>query len=81
MHYFSLKGASILPTHVKLYTFAQLRSMKNVQTLMYSSGTNKYIWKYIEKMDDSNNTIVGTGAHKKDTLVTGTQYKSRCIQL
>ena len=44
---------SINPTHdrkmspVEGYTFVQLRSMQNVENLLYSPGANKYICIYI----------------------------------
>ena len=39
-------------------TFSQLRSMKSVQSLMYSPGTKKYICKYIGKIDENNRIVV-----------------------
>ena len=59
---------------VEGYTFAQLRSMQNVQTLMYSPGTNKYICKYIGKMDENSYNVVSTDDHKNGTLVTETSF-------
>ena len=58
------------PTHdrnispIKGYTFTQLKSMQNVQTLMYSPGANKYICKYIGKVDYIKYTAASTDAHK-----------------
>ena len=68
------------PTHdrnmspVEGYTFSQLRSMQNVQCLMYSVGANKYICKYIGKMDENNYTVVSTDAHKNGTLISQTTF-------
>ena len=59
---------------VEGYTFSQLRSMQNVQCLMYSAGANKYICKYIGKMDENNYTVVSTDAHKNGTLISQTTF-------
>ena len=75
-----LSGIYPQPTHdrnispTEGYTFAQLRSMQNVQTLMYSPDANKYICKYIGKMDDNNYTVVSTDAHKHGKLRTETSF-------
>ena len=55
---------------VEGYTFAQLRSMQNVQSLLYSPVTNKYIYKYTGKMDENNRIVVSTNAHKNGKLIT-----------
>ena len=55
---------------VEGYTFAQLRSLQNVQSLLYSPGANKYIYKYIDELDENNRIIVSTNAHKNGKLIT-----------
>ena len=59
---------------VEGYTFAQLRSMQNVQSLLYSPGTNKYICKYIGEMDENNRIVVSTNAHKNGELITKSTF-------
>ena len=54
---------------VERYTLSQLKPMQNVQYLMYSTGANKYICKYIGKMDYCIYTTVITDAHKNGTLM------------
>ena len=64
------------PTHDRnispgeTYIFAHLRSMQNVQSILYSPGANKYICKYIGRMDENNHIVVSTNAHKNGELIT-----------
>ena len=68
------------PTHdcntspVEGYTFAQSRSIQNVQSLLYSPGANKYICKYIGNMDENNRIIVSTNAHKNSELIPNLHF-------
>ena len=39
-------------------TFSELRSMQNCQCLMYTNGTNKYVCKYVMKIDASNYVVL-----------------------
>ena len=44
--------------------------MYNIQWLTQCRGVNKYIVKYIGKIDEQNYIVVFTDAHKNGTLVT-----------
>ena len=59
---------------VKGYTISQLKSMQNVQYLMYPPGANIVICEYIVKMDDCSYTVVSTDDHKNETLITQFTY-------
>ena len=40
------------------YTFANCLSMQNIQVLTQGGGVNKYICKYIRKLDEQNYIVV-----------------------
>ena len=43
---------------VEGYTFANCRSMQNIQLLTQTGGVNKYVCKYIGKIDEQNYIVV-----------------------
>ena len=43
---------------VEGYTFANCRSMQNIQILTQCGGVNKYVCKYIGKVDKQNYVVV-----------------------
>ena len=55
-------------------TFANCRSMENIQILTQSGGVNKYVCKHIAKMDEQNFVIVKTDSHKNGKLVKKSAY-------
>lgn len=59
---------------VEGYTFANCLSMQNIQVLTQSGGVNKYVCKYIAKIDEQNYIVVGTHSHKNGTLVPRYNY-------
>ena len=59
---------------VEGYTFANCRSMQNIQILTQAGGVNKYVCKYIVKMDEQNYVIVRTDSHKNGKLVKRSAY-------
>jgi len=52
------------------YLFNACRSMQNVQWLTQCGGVNKYVVKYIGKIDEQNYVIICTDTHKNGKLVT-----------
>lgn len=52
------------------YTFSNCRSMQNIQILSQSGGVNKYICKYIGKIDEQNYVVVDVDNHSNGALVT-----------
>ena len=52
------------------YLFTACRSMQNVQWLTNSGGVNKYVVKYIGKIDEQNYVIISTDSHKNGRLIT-----------
>ena len=65
------------------YTFSNCRSMQNIQVLTQSGGVNKYVCKYIGKIDKQNYIIVSTnGTGKlviKSTFLHNTKISSSKI--
>ena len=61
---------------VEGYTFANCRSMQNIQILTQCGGVNKYVCKYIGKVDEQNYVIVqannahGNGSFSLSTKTT-----------
>ena len=43
---------------VEGYTFSNCRSMQNIQCLTQTGGVNKYVCKYIGKIDEQNYIVV-----------------------
>ena len=55
---------------VEGYTFTACQSMQNIQLLTQTGGCNKYVVKYLGKIDDQNYVIVYTDTHTNGILVT-----------
>ena len=55
---------------VEGYTFANCRSMQNIQLLTQTGGVNKYVCKYIGKIDEQNYIVVYTDKESNGSLVT-----------
>ena len=51
-------------------TFSVLKSMQNVQWLTKTNGVNKYVCKYIGKIDENNLVIVRSHPHENGTLIS-----------
>ena len=51
-------------------TFAACRSMQNVQWLTLSGGLNKYVCKYIGKIDENNHVIIRAHPHDPGVLIS-----------
>ena len=60
------------PTHdlnispVESQTFVVCRSMQNIQSLTHSNGCNKYVVKYLGKIDEQNFVITSTDSRNGD---------------
>ena len=52
------------------YLFVACRSMQNVQYLTLCGGVNKYVVKYIGKIDEQNYVIICTDSSKNGKLVS-----------
>ena len=48
--------------------------MQNIQYLLYSTGANKYLYKYIGEMDENNYTVISNDAYENGTLVSYTTF-------
>jgi len=59
---------------VELRLFALCRSMQNVQLIRGTGGCNKYICKYIAKIDEQNYVVVCTYEDKNGKLITKSQF-------
>ena len=51
-------------------TFSACRSMQNVQWITQSDGLNRYICKYVGKIDENNHVIVRAHAHDPGVLIS-----------
>ena len=56
------------------YTFSNCLSMQNFQVLTQSGGVNKYVCKYIGKLDEQNYIVVLVDPKTNGTLVTITTF-------
>jgi predicted GIY-YIG superfamily endonuclease len=54
---------------VEGYTFANCKSMQNIQVLTQSGGVNKYVCKYIAKLDEQNYVVMKTDSYKNGCLI------------
>ena len=54
---------------VEGYTFVNCRSMQNIQVLTQCGGVNKYVCKYIAKLDEQNYVVIKTDNFKNECLV------------
>ena len=48
--------------------FSTTKSMQNAHVLTQTNGCNKYVFKYISKIDDNNYVITFSNAHKNGLL-------------
>ena len=55
---------------VEGYTFAICRSMQNLQQLILTGGVNKYVCKYIGKIDEQNYIVIFVDTETNGMLVT-----------
>ena len=51
-------------------TFCVCRSQQNIQSLIGTNGTNKYICKYCSKMDKSNYVVFRASPHDSGRLIS-----------
>ncbi|MGB0405008.1 MAG: hypothetical protein ACPGDB_02325, partial [Fusobacterium sp.] len=55
---------------VEGYTFCVLRSMQNIQSLTHTNGLNRYVCKYIGKIDEQNQIIIKSNPSDKGNLIS-----------
>jgi hypothetical protein len=55
-------------------TFSVLRSMHNCQSLMCTNGTNKYVCKYVMKIDASNYVVFWASPYDAGKLMSQNQF-------
>jgi len=55
-------------------TFSVLRSMQNIQYLYCTNGVNKYVCKYVAKLDQANYVVVRAHPNDKGVLLTKSQF-------
>ena len=55
-------------------TFAACRSMQNIQCLTQSGGLNKYVCKYIGKIDENNYFIIHAHPHDPGVLISQSTF-------
>eukprot|EP00957_Ditylum_brightwellii_P002847 218909-Ditylum_brightwellii.AAC.1 len=65
-------GMNISP--VEGYTFSVCRSMQNAQLLTECGSVNKYVCKYIGKIDEQNYVIVSADNKGNDNLITRSTF-------
>ena len=56
------------------YTFAATQSMQNAQVLTLANGANKYVAKYLVKIDEQNRVIIGCDAHRNGVLTSQSTF-------
>ena len=67
---------------VEGYTFANCRSMQNIQLLTQTGGVNKYVCKYISKIDEQNYVVVkANGTDGKGSKIYSGNNKNRSAML
>ena len=54
--------------------FSATKSMQNAQVLTQTNGCNKYLCKYIAKVDEQNQIIISSSTHKMGTLKSNTEF-------
>ena len=59
---------------VEWYTFSVCRSMQNCQILTECGGVNKYVCKYIAKIDEQNYVVVSCDHSKNGALISETAF-------
>ena len=55
-------------------TFSICRSMQNIQILLHGGGVNKYVCKYIAKLDEQNYIVVMVNPETNGQLVTVARF-------
>ena len=55
-------------------TFSACKSMQNIQCLISSGGMNKYVCKYVGKMDENNHVIFRVHAHDSVVLISQSTF-------
>ena len=55
---------------VEGYTFSICKSMQNIQSLTHTNGLNRYVCKYVGKIDDQNQIIVRAHPYDNGTLIS-----------
>ena len=56
------------------YTFSILKSMQNVQSLTHTNGLNRYVCKYVGKIDEQNQVLVRSHPHHEGTLISNATF-------
>ena len=56
------------------YTFAATQSMQNCQVLTLANGANKYVVKYISKIDEQNRVIISVDVHRNGVLISQSTF-------
>ena len=59
---------------VEGYTFSILKSMQNVQSLTHTNGLNRYVCKYVGKIDEQNQVLVRSHPHHEGTLISNATF-------
>ena len=54
--------------------FAVTKSMQNTQVLTKKNGCNKYLCKYIVKIDEKHSVVIFTDVHKNGTPVSKSNF-------
>lgn len=59
---------------VEGYTFSICRSMQNIQNLTHTNGLNRYVCKYIGKIDEQNRILISSHPYKQNCLVNKSSF-------
>ena len=59
---------------VEGYTFSILRSMQNIQSLTHTNGLNRYVCKYIGKIDEQNQIFIRSHPNDPSKLVSSSNF-------
>lgn len=59
---------------VEAYTFAVCQSMQNIQLIKGTGGCNKYVCKYVGKIDEQNYVVVKADPNSNGNLVTQSNF-------
>ena len=59
---------------VEGYTFCILKSMQNIQSLTHTNGLNRYVCKYIGKIDEQNQIIVRSHPYNQQSLISNSRF-------
>ncbi|MGB0404839.1 MAG: hypothetical protein ACPGDB_01450, partial [Fusobacterium sp.] len=55
---------------VEGYTFSICKSMQNIQSLTHTNGLNRYVCKYVGKLDEQNQIIVNSHPYDNGKLIS-----------